>query len=254
MLQLTNRDYAHFYFEDFELDAQLIAIRGALAAARSAASQETDEIEALAKRANEIGSDHLVGMWTDEVHASVYHDAARSAAAVGMLAPFIESLFVGIFRGIGKMGEDVLGHDSASERSVRAVAGFWDPHFAYARREIRDDLVTGILQLSVASKLEPHLPADLKPVLEALFGYRNKVLHNGFEWPIDERESFANRVKTWPAGWFESATSNGRPWVWYLSDAFIERVVEFIDEVLDAAGQHVRLHFAPEIGSKENDA
>ena len=89
MLQLTNRDYAHFYFEDFDLDAQLIAIRGALAAARSAASQETDEIEALAKRANEIGSDHLVGMWTDEVHASVYHDAARSAAAVGMLAPFI---------------------------------------------------------------------------------------------------------------------------------------------------------------------
>ena len=42
MFQLTNRDYAHFYFEDFDLDAQLIAIRGSLAAARSAASQETD--------------------------------------------------------------------------------------------------------------------------------------------------------------------------------------------------------------------
>ena len=41
MLQLTNRDYAHFYFEDFDLDAQLIAIRGALAAARNRSACQT---------------------------------------------------------------------------------------------------------------------------------------------------------------------------------------------------------------------
>jgi hypothetical protein len=250
MFELTNRDYAHFYFEDFDLDAQLIAIRGALASARSATKQQTGEIERLAARAKEIGSDHLVGMWTDEVHSSVYHDAARSAAAVGMLAPFVENLFVGIYRGIGKMGVDVLGHDPASERSVRAVTRFWDPHYVYATREIRDDLVGGILQLAEASGLAPHLPADLKAVLEALFGYRNKILHNGFEWPVAERESFANRIKSWPAGWFESATSNGQPWVWYMSDAFTARVVALIDEVLEAAGQHARLHYAPKTGDK----
>lgn len=243
MFQLTNRDYAHFYFEEFDLDAQLIAIRGALAAARTAATQQSDEIERLAQRAKEIGSDHLVGMWTDEVHTSVYHDAARSAAAVGMLAPFVENLFVGIYRGIGKMGEDVLGHDPDSERAVRAVARFWDAHYYYGKSEVRDDIVTGILQLAAASGLEPHFPTDLKAVLEALFGYRNKILHNGFEWPVEERESFGNRVKNWPAGWFQSATTNGRPWVWYMSDTFVAHIFTLIDEVLEAAGQHARLHF-----------
>ncbi|OYW46421.1 MAG: hypothetical protein B7Z08_01050 [Sphingomonadales bacterium 32-68-7] len=244
MLELDNRDYAHFYFDDYDLEAQLIAIRAFLGTARSVEADETAEIEALAERAKKAGSEHLVGMWTDAVHTSVYHDAARSAAAVGMLAPFVENLFTGIFRGIGKMGEDRIGHEPNSARSQRAQALFWDPHFYFANREVKEDLISGIVQLAEAADLAAHLPADLKPVLEALFGYRNQVLHNGFEWPVEKREAFGNRIKTWPAGWFNSATTGGKPWVWYMTEAFIARVLAFIDEVLDAAGQHVRLHYA----------
>lgn len=56
---------------------------------------------------------------------------------------------------------------------------------------------------------------------------------------------FARRVATWPKGWFESALSNHKPWVWYMSDKFVARIIEFIDEVLEAAGQHIRLHYEP---------
>jgi hypothetical protein len=253
MMQLTDREYAHFYFEDYDLDAQLIAIRAFLSASRVADRNQTEEIEALARRAKEIGSDDLVGMWTDELHSSVYHDAARSAAAVGMLAPFVENLFTVIFRGIATMGEDVLGHDQVSARSHRAKAHFWNPQKYYEKEEVRTDLAAGIVQLVEASALKPHLPDDLKDVLTALFDYRNRMLHNGFEWPPVQREAFGNRVKYWSSDWFLSATSNHRPWVWYMSEQFIARVLSLIDQVLDAAGQHIRLHYERDepAGSRE---
>lgn len=246
MMHLTDREYAHYYFDDYDLDAQLIAIRAFLSASRAAEKSQTDEIDALARRAKEIGSDHLIGMWTDEIHTSVYHDAARSAAAVGMLAPFVENLFTGIFRGIATLGEDVLGHDQKSARSERAKAQFWSPQNYYEKGEVRTDLAAGIMQLAEASALKPHLPVDLKDVLTALFDYRNRMLHNGFEWPQAQREAFGNRVINWPKNWFVSAISNRKPWVWYMSEAFIRRILALIDQVLDAAGQHIRLHYEGE--------
>lgn len=243
---LTDRENAHFYFEDYDLDAQLIAIRGFLARAREVEDSETEEIKRLAARAEEVGSEHLIGTWTDAAHATVYSDAARSAAAVGMLAPFVENLFTGVFRGIGQMEGDHLGRDKDSKRSARAREIFWNPKFVFEQAEVRTDLVSGILQLAEASTLTPHLPKDLKPVLDALFGYRNNILHNGFEWPPERREAFGRRVANWPKSWFASATSAGEVWVWYMTDAFIARVLALIEEVLVAAGQHICLHYEGE--------
>lgn len=251
MFELTDRDWAHYYFEDYDLEAQLIAIKALLAASISSEAGQAAEIKGLAERAKQARSEHVEGMWADAVHASVYHDAARSAAAVGMLAPFVENLFTGIFRGIGKMGEDVLGHDQTAARSLRAKAMFWDPHHYLGSGEIEGNLIQGILQLSDASGLRPHLPRDIQHVLEALLGYRNQILHNGLEWPVERRKKFANQVNKWPKGWFEKSESNNEPWVWYMSNAFIQRVLRFIDEVLDAAGQHIRLHYVPEKTAKE---
>ncbi|GGA01603.1 hypothetical protein GCM10019071_35290 [Sphingobium fuliginis] len=221
---LTNRDWAHFYFDDYDLEAQLIAIRAFLATSREAEAGQRVEIEALANRAKVAQSEHLGGMWTDAVHASVYHDAARSAAAVGMLAPFVENLFTGIFRGIGKLGVDSLGHGSDAPRSERAKALFWDPHHYFGDGEVKSDLIRGIVQLADSTELRPHLPSDLEPVLQALLSYRNNILHNGLEWPVERREKFANQVTRWPKGWFQKAESNHKPWVWYMSEAFIQRV------------------------------
>ena len=38
-----------------------------------------------------------------------------------------------------------------------------------------------------------------------------------------------------------------------MSDAFIQRVLSFIDEVLDAAGQHIRLHYLPKGTDSESE-
>jgi hypothetical protein len=246
MFELTNRDYAHFGFDDYDLEAQLIAIKGFLVRSRTVEDEEAAEIKRLAKRAEEIGSEHLVGMYTDAAHASVYSDAARAAAAIGMLAPFVENLFTGLFREIGKMEDDYLGRDKDSKRSKLSREHFWNPHVMYATREAKQNLTGGIMQLAEATRLLPRLPVDTTKVLEALFEYRNAMLHDGFEWPLDRREKFAQRVKTWEPIWFMSALSNHKPWVWYATEAFFARVLDFIDEVMDAAGAHVREVYYPD--------
>lgn len=245
MIELEDRDYAHFFFNEYDLEAQLIAIRGFLARSNESEEAEGREIKQLARRAQEIGSDHLVGLYTDGVHASVYSGAAHSAAAVGMLAPFVENLFTGIFRGIGEEEDDYLGRERESKRSQATRKHFWDPHMYYAGGEVKTNLVGGIVQLAESTRLARRLPKDAKQVLEALFEYRNAVLHNGFEWPLKRREEFARRVEKWNSTWFISAQSGGKPWVWYMSDTFVSRVLEFIDEVIVAAGRHARETYHP---------
>jgi hypothetical protein len=245
-LQIEDRDYAHYFFEDYDLGAQLIAIRSFLAYWQRSEDEESAELRELAEAARKDGGDHLVGMYTDMLHASVYSGAAHSAAAVGMLAPFVENLFTGIFRGLGEEEGDYLGRDSDSKRSKLARGHFWDPHFVYASGEVKGNLVEGIIQLADATRLAPRLPKDTRKVLEALFGYRNAMLHNGFEWPAQRRSAFGDSVKNWNAEWFICAWTGGKPWVWYLSDLFIARLLTFIDEVIEAAGRHVRETYHPD--------
>ena len=240
MINLENRDYAHFFFDDYDLEAQILAIRNFLAVSTELEEAESSEIQALARRAEEIGEEHLVGMYTDSLHASVYSDATRSAAAVGILAPFVENLFTGIFRGIGQREDDLLSQDKASKRSEFSRNHFWNPHFSFTSREVKTNLIDGIMQLADAAKLTPRLPQDTRKLLEALFEYRNGMLHNGFEWPLERREKFAQRVLNWNSSWFICATSGERPWAWYMSDLFVARILDFIDEVMDAAGEHAR--------------
>jgi hypothetical protein len=64
--------------------------------------------------------------------------------------------------------------------------------------------------------------------------------HLGGLWPPERREKFADRIRNWDTSWFISAVSGGKPSVWYMSDVFISRILAFIDEVIEAAGQHAR--------------
>src|SRR3546814_18640002 len=103
MFELTDRDWAHFYFEEYDLEAQLIAISAFLASSREAETGQTAEIKTLAERAAKTRSEHVTGMRAAAHHASVYHNAARRAAPVRMLAPFAENPFTGLSRGLGTM-------------------------------------------------------------------------------------------------------------------------------------------------------
>lgn len=132
--------------------------------------------------------------------APVEH-AARSMAAVGMLAPFIESLFKQAFPGIRNQ----------LDRNGRAP-------IAHARWTMPKDKQWGCRRASPDR------------------------LHLGFEWPDAERSAFERRIVTddWPQGCFSQATSDRKPWIFYLSDTFVQHCLATVDHIFAGLGAFVR--------------
>jgi hypothetical protein len=241
MAELDDWEAACALLGDLDYEKQYVAIRALLHRQNEADTElkkEMDEIDAFARRATGSANERAVEDWGVAFYDSIFQGAAHSMAAVGMLAPFVESLFVQAFAGIRDKphlgGALVSGHARwAMDAEVR-----WDPHFGCNTKAI----VVGITELAEFTGLAPHLPADLRLTLDALFAYRNKMFHNGFEWPLAERTKFAKRVAdgAWPADWFRSATTNGEPWVFYLTDAYITHCLTVIEAVLRGFGAFVR--------------
>jgi hypothetical protein len=84
------------------------------------------------------------------------------------------------------------------------------------------------------------MPNDLEPMLEALFEYRNAMFHCGFEWPPIERQKFDIRRTKWPSDWFSVSSSGHQPWIFYLTDTFVDRCFTVIDAVLGGIGAFAR--------------
>jgi hypothetical protein len=239
------RDYVYGLVSDLDIDAQLIAIHGLLQRNREAEQAHEKEIREAKEHAQK-----LTGLWNERavdehislLHASVYQDAVHSMAAVGMLAPFLETVFGRCFRGIGSRWPSGRVPTAAHDRWHSSHTIQWDCHNVIEKGCVRRDLVRGLLQLSDAIGLRPRFRSDIEQTLSALFGYRNKMFHNGFEWPIDERLAFQKRIADdkWPMMWFATATSGGVPWVFYMSNEFIEHCLATADSVLTAFGGFAR--------------
>ena len=242
--ELDARDEAILALHAMDVEAQLIAVRALLKRNAEADQLVRDDIRALIEEADKLSSNDdeqhfLEERWVEENQRAVYQDAAHSMAAVGMLAPLCESLFVAVFETLRAISPSST---IASVRGQAASDEFWDPHYLYGKGGRQTDLTQGILQLSEHTGLVARMPADLKAVLGALFAYRNKMFHHGFEWPVDERTKFQGRLDRgeWPAGWFMDATSAGQPWIFYLSPVFIDHCLQTIEGVLEGMGQHLK--------------
>ena len=240
--EITNRDQALFLIEEYDLEAQLLAIRGLVK--RNSESDKALEAEikvlgAEIRKHTDEYADYSQDSWIDRLHGSVFQDSAHSMSAVGMLAPFVESLFVAIFNGLRANRRPI---DAASDARAAALHDdFWNPHYVFEGGRRRRDVVKGIGQLSESTGLAAYLPDSLSKTLSALFEYRNKMFHNGFEWPMVEREKFGNAIRRnrWPSEWFTQSTTDGKPWIFYMSSEFIQHCFSTIDQVLEGVGDYL---------------
>ncbi len=250
MEKVTLDDWAPALIKNIGYDAQLTTIRILLYRLREHDEKLDDEIKKLHEYKGPH-KDRAVDDWVDLMHDSVYQGAAHSMAAVGMLAPFIESVFCG---GFATIREELFEDDNPPydthphARWESATKNQWDCHFVYKRGRQAKDLVEGIFELAEAVGLYPHLPKDLKPMMKALFAYRNRMFHWGFEWPPEERDAFAKHIATekWPSDWFATATTDGKPWIFYLKDVFVDRCIERIGQVVNGIGAYVEAELKAE--------
>lgn len=245
MFALTNRDYAIVLLEDLDLEAQLVAVRALLRrnAATDAALEK--EIKDIAERARQASGEyglHLENDWVDHLHGSVFQDAAHSMAAVGMLVPMLESLLTATFGAIRDLKDPATPVTPAGPRASH-VGGknFWDPHYLFSDARGSKDIARGVVQLAESTGLLSLLPVDFATVADALFTYRNRMFHHGFEWPKAERVKFAKLIveRGWPGDWFVTSESGHEPWIFYMSDTFIAHVLGWFEGILEGIGQFI---------------
>ena len=185
---------------------------------------------------------HLGDYYADEAYLSGVQDAAHSMAAVGMLAPLVESLFVSIFDGLRKLSQDKAQVSNGNPRLAASQDQFWNPRFEIKSKSNRRNIVAGIRQLADAIGLSEHFRPDYEKTLAALFHYRNMMFHNGFEWFRDEGKEFSNRIQNagWPEEWFKESRGFGDTWFFYMTPEFVQHCLGTIDELIEGVGAYVK--------------
>ena len=199
-------DHILFPLEEFNYGAQLVAIRCLLVRQERADQDLSDrimEVDAVARRTRGCANDHAVDLWVELAESSCYQDAAHSMAAVGMIAPLIESVFRAAFRSIGNKLPQ--GH-----------------------------LAKNIVKRVEEVGMKEYLPPDLEPAMAALFEYRNKMFHGGFEWSKEDLKKFEalQDENRWPSDWFTKATSDDEPWMFYMTSTFVYYCLEMAEGVI----------------------
>jgi len=249
VIDLTNRDYAVVLLEDIDLEAQLAAVRGLLRRNAEADAALAGEIREIATRVGEASGEfgmQLENDWVDHLHGSVFQDAAHSMSAVGMLVPMLESLLTATFAAIRDLAHPAVPvRPSGARAAYIGDANFWNPHYVFGRKRGSRDIARGVVQLADSTGLLPLLPGDFAMVADALFTYRNRMFHHGFEWPKPERAKFEELIveRGWPPDWFSRSTSGGEPWIIYMSDTLIRHSLALIDAILEGIGIFVQARY-----------
>ena len=174
------------------------------------------EIQEMEKESNrEVGERNHIAEERREylLHVSIYQDAAHSMAAVGMLVPMLESAL-----------KDACGLIGQSLPRPKKQSG---------------GIVADFMTIATKNGILKYLPPDLRKTLEALFEYRNKMFHWGFEWPLDQTHKFAKRLNCWPAGWFEKAETGSDPWIFYMSPKFVEHCLTMTEKIINGLGDFI---------------
>jgi hypothetical protein len=257
--ELEPRDYLFGLSLDFDPDSQLTAIAGLLRRNRQADAETEKEIKAIedhARHLKGLRGEWAVDSWVDELHYFTYQSAAHSMSAVGMIAPLTETMFYQCFQGMGSQFFPNTHPVSTHARWNAAAKLWWDCHFVLGGAKRERDVARGIVELADAVGLLRTLPPDIPQTLAALFSYRSSMFHNGFEWPLEERQRFAKRVarENWPLDWFSKAESGHEPWIFYMTDAFIDHCLSTINRSLDAIGVFVREVLVPLRAAAPGDA
>jgi hypothetical protein len=165
-----------------------------------------------------------------------YRGAAAGHAAVGAIAPFLESVFHHEFASL----QCAFGERSRIKEHHRwqlSVDDFWDPSVVADSGQKRDrpDLARGVKQLFAALDIGGRFPKEIHTTVTALFSFRNYALHNGYEWPIEARDQFAKLITSNKCErWFVWSKWGGDLWILCARDLFFTESLEMTKQTIQA--------------------
>ena len=237
---MQGRDYLYRLLHTIDWDMQLIAIRGMLRRNREAMAsvdQEIAESRAATDAYNGPHHDHYIDEHVYMLQQSVYTEAAVSMAAIGMVAPMVESVFAEAFRELGKMYVVKNRSPGDHKRWTRADEhkDRWNVQVYFdSKREAKSNIILGLPQIAEAVGLNAHIDSETWKWLDAMLQYRNYMFHGGLEWSEENREKFQTLIET--QGWekyFDKSTTNDAPWIFYIRADAIDDIPNKLEAVLD---------------------
>jgi hypothetical protein len=202
--------------------------------------------------------------YQEDAVISVYQHAgfvemARSHALVSSITAFCESLFK---NQLPRVSWSFKGNLPSEHPRVAffasSLTSFWDPSKGGEKDGGFPGRVVAILSLGGFIEL---FGVDFERTLYALFAYRNAMVHNGYEWPEDERERFAAKVaeNNWTE-WFNYSTSGDNPWYYHTAPLFrkaglnlCERSVAAFDAIILGDLDHLRALDKPRKNKKKGE-
>mgnify|MGYP003669878721 CR=1 FL=1 len=266
--EIEPRGYLHKLKLDFDPESQLREIHKLLKRNEEADQTldlETKESEQQLKTLQEDETaeyqrlDMAEATVIDHYHEATYQGIAHSMAAVGMLAPFMETIFNQCFQNLGEKYPREQFEYPKHDRWQKIGKDFWDCRIKFifpvqnqstggqqqaGKIQQKNAVLKGVEELAEATGLIAYLPADYLKVFSALKSYRDSMFHNGMEWPLKERTEFINRLEKNKdsAAWFAKATTGEEesPWMIFMTEKFIKRCLQLAEEVLDAFGALVK--------------
>ena len=217
-----------------------------LARNRSAAEQVSANIAQLGERARTYSGpyhDHLVDEHVDAMFSSSYSDAAVSLSAIGMVVPMMESIFSQSLQSLGSMyvAKQIAPPDHKRWRSAGPHPERWNCQWYFDAGKPRNDIISGLPQLSEAVGLSAYLEPDTMNWIAAMLSYRNRMFHGGFEWSLPQRDQFERLIaaRDWDK-YFQSARTNDKPWIFYLRDEVIDDMPRRMESILGAFGRFAK--------------
>jgi hypothetical protein len=174
---------------------------------------------------------------------STYSDAAVSLSAIGMIVPMAESVFSQSFHSLGSMyvAKELEPPDHPRWQRAGPHPERWNCQWYFSRDEPRNDIISGLAQLSEATGLSAYLQPDMMDWIAAMLSYRNRMFHGGFEWSLAQRDHFESLIaaRKWDK-YFQSARTNDKPWIFYLRDEVIDDMPKRMESILDGFGRFAK--------------
>ncbi|WP_108610455.1 hypothetical protein [Aminobacter sp. MSH1] len=245
---MEDRDYLFRLVNTIDWDAQLGAIGVVLGRNQKALQAVSANIDDLRQEAETYRGPHhqqIVDEHVDAMFRSSYSEAANSMAAIGMIVPMLESIYSQSFHSLGEMYATKGMEPHPHQRWVRAGTDpqRWNCQVYFAQGgEVRQDIISGIRQISAATDLVKFLPTDTADWIDAMLTYRNKMFHGGFEWSLAQRDQFEKQIaeRQWER-FFKSATTGDKPWIFYIRDEVIAEMPKRMEALLDGMGRFAKV-------------
>ena len=241
-LSMELHDYLYRVFDGtFDWESQLIAIRVLIQRnilASEKVSNEIDDYKNWLTSHNGSNYWHYENECTDLMHMSVFHEAAASMSAIGMIAPTIERISRCFFTNLGSLYTSRGLPPPTNKRwtmPVKDSTSRWNCSLRLTKNGEETDFIGGFRQLAKASGLHKHISEKMMHWLDAMFYYRNRMFHDGIEWSKDNKDDFQKEIiaRSWE-DYFSFSTSNNDPWIFYINKEYIAKSPDLMSEFLDS--------------------